>query len=230
VDEWLAQIVDEWLAQIPYGVRFGWGPAAAAALTPSAACVVIVDVLSFTTSVSVAAEAGTRVFPYPWRDESAAGFARRQQAKLAVDRQAASAQSPWSLSPAALRRAPATAAAVGTWLAQQRLGTPVRSVAVIAAGERWPDDSLRAALEDLLGAGAIIAAAGSHGAGPLSPEATATAACFRATPDIASAVAGCTSGRELIGGGFADDVTIATDLDSSRAVPVLASGAFTVAT
>lgn len=259
MDVWLAQIVDEWLAQIPYGVRFGWGPAAAAALTPSVACVVIVDVLSFTTSVTVAAEAGTRVFPYPWRDESAAGFARQQQAELAVDRKAASAESPWSLSPAALRRAPVTArlvlpspngsaiaaaaaasraivvaaclrnaAAVGSWLVQQRLGTPTRPVAVIAAGERWPDGSLRPALEDLLGAGAIIAAAGRHGAGPFSPEATATAACFRATPDIASAVAGDTSGRELIGGGFADDVTIATDLDSSHAVPILADGAFTV--
>jgi 2-phosphosulfolactate phosphatase len=35
-------------------VRFDWGPAAAGALAPSSACLVIVDVLSFTTSVTVA--------------------------------------------------------------------------------------------------------------------------------------------------------------------------------
>src|SRR5438477_189320 len=45
------------------------------------------------------------------------------------------------------------AAAVGRFL-RGALG----AVTVIAAGERWPDGSLRPALEDLLGAGAILAA------------------------------------------------------------------------
>src|SRR5512142_457449 len=93
-------------AQVSYNVRFEWGAAGAAALAPSSMCLVVVDVLSFSTSVTVAAEAGTRVYPCAWRDESAAGFARSHQAQLAVGRRSVSAARPWSLSPAALRRAP----------------------------------------------------------------------------------------------------------------------------
>lgn len=59
----------EWFSQHPHGVRFDWGLAGAAAHASSSSCLVIVDILSFTTSVTVAVEAGTRVFPYAWRDE-----------------------------------------------------------------------------------------------------------------------------------------------------------------
>ncbi|MGO4422472.1 2-phosphosulfolactate phosphatase [Streptomyces sp. MCAF7] len=89
-------------------MRFEWGPSGAQRLAPDVACLVVVDVLSFTTSVTVAVEAGTRVFPYAWRDETASAFARDRAAELAVGRRAATAASPWSLSPAVLRRAPFT--------------------------------------------------------------------------------------------------------------------------
>ena len=250
----------EWLTQSPYGVRFEWGLAGATALAPSSSCMVIVDVLSFTTAVTVAVEAGMKVFPYPWRDETAAEFARQNQAELAVGRRAASSDSPWSLSPAALRRAPFTprlvlpspngsaisaaaasgqatviaaclrnALAAGGWLAQRSLGTPGQPVTVIAAGERWPDGSLRPALEDLLGAGAVIAAMHDQGCGPLSPEAEAARACHETTADPARAVTDSASGRELAEGGFANDVAIATEIDSCRVTPVLAGQAFTAA-
>ena len=125
------------------------------------------------------------------------------------------------------------AAAVGRFLR----GSP-GPVTVIAAGERWPDGSLRPALEDLLGAGAILAALrnldGSpapdalrdSGPGTYSPEAEAARACFEATADVAAAVSGCASGRELIEGGFGDDVAIAVEIDACLMVPVLADGAF----
>lgn len=248
--------MSDWFLQQGHGVRFEWGPMGAERLAPDVACLVVVDVLSFTTSVSVAVEAGTRVFPYRWRDETALGFARDQGAELAVGRRAVTPRTPWSLSPAALRRAPFTprlvlpspngsaiaaaagdstvvagclrnATAVGRWLARQGYGTGQRPVAVIASGERWPDGSLRPALEDLLGAGAVIAALQERGAGPLSPEAAVARGSFVGGPKAADAVASCSSGLELVQGGFADDVAIATDVDCSAAVPVLRDGAFT---
>jgi 2-phosphosulfolactate phosphatase len=117
--------------------------------------------------------------------------------------------------------------AVGRWLAEHDFGTPQQPVTVIAAGERWPDGSLRPALEDLLGAGAVIAAMNEHGRSLLSPEADDARACFEATADLASAVTNSVSGRELTGTGFADDVAIATEINSCRVVPVLTGHAFT---
>ncbi|MFD4601900.1 hypothetical protein ACFWPQ_28185 [Streptomyces sp. NPDC058464] len=52
------------------------------------------------------------------------------------------------------------------------------STSVIAAGERWPDERLRAALEDLLGAGALVSELGAQGAGPPSTEAAAAKAGY----------------------------------------------------
>lgn len=242
--------------QAGHGVRAEWGPAGAERLAGGVACLVVVDVLSFTTSVTVAVEAGMNVFPYRWRDGTAAGFAEQVDAVLAVGRRAVSEASPWSLSPAALRRAPfaprlvlpspngsaiaasasgnstvvaaslRNARAVGQWLGAHGYGTIKRPVGVIAAGERWPDGSLRPALEDLLGAGAVIAALLECGGELPSPEAGMTVAAFAGTRDPRAAVASSSSGRELDEAGFADDVAIATELDVSQVVPVLMKGAF----
>ncbi|MFI9366293.1 2-phosphosulfolactate phosphatase [Kitasatospora sp. NPDC053057] len=251
----------DYLLQADHGVRFDWGPAGARHLAPQTGALVVVDVLSFTTSVSVAAEAGTRVLPYPWRDESADAFATGHDARLAVGRHAVSDRTPWTLSPAALRRAPATArlvlpspngsaisaaaqhagatvlaaclrnaTAAAAWLAAHDYGTPQRPVAVIAAGEHWPDGTLRPALEDLYGAGAVIAALRGRGCGPLSPEAAMAGAAFAASAasaGVARQVRGSVSGRELTEGGFAEDVAVAVELDASAVVPVLVDGAFT---
>ncbi|WP_431952390.1 2-phosphosulfolactate phosphatase [Actinacidiphila sp. bgisy167] len=252
---------EDWFLQTGHGVRFEWGPEGARRIGVHAACTVVVDVLSFTTAVTVAVEAGTAVHPYAWRDATAAEYARRVGARLAVGRREATGRSPWSLSPAALRRAPFTprlvlpspngstiaaaageaatvvaaclrnAGAVGAWLARHGYGVPDRPVAVIAAGERWPDGSLRPALEDLLGAGAVVAALRERAeAVTLSPEALAAAAVFAGTPDPGAALAACASGRELIGGGFPEDVAVAAELDAASVVPVLFEGAFTTRT
>jgi 2-phosphosulfolactate phosphatase len=250
--------VMNYLAQGPYGVRFEWGLAGARALAQSSSCVVVVDVLSFTTSVTVAVEAGMQVYPYAWGDQTASDFARQNQARLAVGRRAVSADTPWSLSPASLRRAPFTprlvlpspngsaicaaasgngtpviaaclrnADTVGAYLSERGYGTPKRPVAVIAAGERWPDGSLRPALEDLLGAGAVIAAIRRYGQPLLSPEAEAAQASFAATASSAAAVTNSASGTELTGNGFGEDVAIAVEINSCPLVPVLTGRAFT---
>ncbi|MFF9012709.1 2-phosphosulfolactate phosphatase [Streptomyces sp. NPDC014870] len=237
------------------GVTFGWGPTEAAALAKDAACLVVVDVLSFTTSVGVAVEAGTSVFPYRWRDGTAVAYAAERDAALAVGRSEASPETPWTLSPAALRAAPPTPrlvlpspngstiaaeaagatvvaaslrnrTAVAHWLATHGYGSESSPLAVIAAGERWPDGSLRPALEDLLGAGAVLSALRGLGPYALTPEARAAATLWEATEDPVAELHRCASGRELYEYGYPQDVAVAAEADTSETVPVLRDGAF----
>lgn len=238
-------------SQTAYRVRFDWGAVGARETAAREGVVVVVDVLSFTTAVTIAVERGIEVYAAPWSDE-AADVAAAHDASLAVGRSGTTADSPWSLSPATIAAAPFTprlvlpspngsaiaaatgartvvaaslrnARAVAAWLASQadRLG----SVTVIAAGERWPDDSLRPALEDALGAGAVVAGLIDAGL-DASPEAAAVAAMYRGTPDVGAAVAGCMSAHELIDRGFAADVEFAAECDVSTCVPVLTDDAF----
>jgi len=240
-------------------VLMEWGERGAAAICPAADYAVIVDILSFTTALSVAIDAGAEVFPYPWRDESASEFARRHDAVLAVGRSKASGPGVVSLSPASISSAPGVSRIVlpspnGSALASQLaacgpvvLGACLRNrmatarwvadrvrasqrppvIAVVAAGERWPDDSLRPAVEDLWGAGAVISALEGLGLTGLSPEARSAAAAFTAVAaSLAAELAESTSGRELDDIGFGHDVAIAADLDASASVPVLADGRF----
>jgi len=113
-----------------------------------------------------------------------------------------------------LRNASAVAAAA------RRLGGPV---GMVAAGERRPDGSLRPAVEDLIGAGAVLHALGGHP----SPEARAAVAAFLdAAPDLPSVLADCASGRELAARGLAADLRLAAERDVSRTVPRLEGRAF----
>jgi 2-phosphosulfolactate phosphatase len=96
-------------------------------------------------------------------------------------------------------------------------------IGVVAAGEQWPSGALRPAIEDLLGAGAIIAAL----AGRRSAEAAAAAAAFASMrDDLPSVLRGGLSGQELIAAGYVDDVDLAAKLDASDAAPRLVDGAF----
>ncbi len=119
------------------------------------------------------------------------------------------------------------ASAVAAWLAP-RLADGA-TVALVPAGERWPDGSLRPAVEDLWGAGAVLSELGSALGSETgwSPEAAAGAAAFRSVaPALGDALLGCASGAELAARGFADDVRIAAEHDTSTVVPVLVDGAF----
>jgi 2-phosphosulfolactate phosphatase len=213
------------------------------------ATVVVVDVLRFTTAVDVAVGHGVRVLPYRWRDPSAHELAAARGAVLADGEEGRPSLSPGSLraldpgtavvlpSPngatcaAIAAEAGATvvaaclrnATAVADWLGAHAGNGPI---AVIACGERWPDGSLRPAVEDLLGAGAVIAGL-PHGRRP-SPEAELAAAAWRAAAkgDVAELVAASSSGREQVVRGWDDDLADATQVDVSRVVPVLRDGAF----
>jgi len=234
-------------------VLFEWGPAGADAVAAGADVVAVVDVLSFTTTLTVAADKGIAVRPYPWRDETAAPFARRHDAVLAVGRREA-APGMISLSPAtvarsegvkrlvlpspngsaisarlaaggatvvgvSLRNAPAAA----SW-ARTRAGAG-GTVAVVAAGERWPDGSLRPAVEDLWGAGSFLHHLVRGEAARPTPEAGAALAAYAQVAEaLGPALRACVSGRELRDHGFPEDVETAAGSGVSEAVPVLRDG------
>lgn len=200
-------------AQDGYRLRFEWGLDGAREIATGAAVVAVVDVLSFTTTLTVAVERGAEVFPYRWRDASAAAFARNRHAVLAVSRSQAG-PGDVSLSPATVRAArpmrrlvlpspngstiahsvAAMADAVigvslrnvtaaAAWLAQ-RIGRDASTwVAVVAAGECRAGGTLRPAVEDLWGAGGFLARLAGHGIGPASPEADSAMAAYRAVGD-----------------------------------------------
>ncbi|MFJ7387863.1 2-phosphosulfolactate phosphatase, partial [Rhodococcus erythropolis] len=88
--------------QLDYGLRFDWGLRGAEAIAAGVDVAVVVDVLSFTTTLSVAADAGIDVLPFSWNDESAVDYARDADAVLAVRRSVAR-EGQISLSPKTIR-------------------------------------------------------------------------------------------------------------------------------
>jgi 2-phosphosulfolactate phosphatase len=237
--------------QAGFDARLEWGVEGARVLAGACQVVVVVDVLSFTTATEVAVGRGAVVFPFDWPDPAAAAFARRVGAELAGGRGEPSA-SRFSLSPASLLGIPAGTRLVlpspnGSAVAAALAGAGVAvlagclrnaaavavaareaggagPVAVVAAGERRPDGALRPAVEDLLGAGAVLHALG----GLPSPEARAAVAAWRRC-DLPGDLLDCASGRELAALGRAAEVRLAAEHDVSRVVPVLRDGAFTAA-
>jgi 2-phosphosulfolactate phosphatase len=95
-------------------------------------------------------------------------------------------------------------------------------VVVVVDVLRRPDGALRPAVEDLLGAGAVLHALD----GRPSPEARAAVAAFR-QHDLPHDLLACASGRELAALGRAAEVHLAAEHDVSQVVPVLRDGAFT---
>jgi 2-phosphosulfolactate phosphatase len=97
------------------------------------------------------------------------------------------------------------------------------NIGVVPAGERWPDGSLRPAIEDLLAAGAIL----SHIELPRSPEAQIARDVYRsAGHNVGDLIRASVSGRELADMGFAGDVEIALEENVSLKAPVLIDGAY----
>jgi len=225
-------------SRVPPEARCDWARNGLEAIGRGAA-VAIVDVFSFGTAVTLAVERGASVYAWPGHAAGAADFAACEQAILCTDR----SRTTFSLSPESLLRVERgtrlvlpslngaslvaaardvasavvvaslrNASAVARWLA--RWDGPI---AVIAAGERWPDDTIRFALEDWLGAGAVLAALG----GAQSSEARSAAEAFTASrARLAEILGDSVSGRELVSRGFGADVALAADYDASAVVPV----------
>jgi 2-phosphosulfolactate phosphatase len=231
--------------QVEYEVRCEWGLEGITALVPDSDVMIIVDVISFSTCVTLAAERGAWVFPYRWKDERSEIFAGMVGAILAT----ASRTDPtgFSLAPSSMLRLPPEARVVlpspnGATLslatsgcctftaclrnaqavaaAAQKLGS---RVSIIPAGERWRGGGLRLALEDWIGAGAII----HHLPGRRSPEAAAAEALFEQyAPRLGEVLLACSSGKEAAARGSPYDVELAAQVNCSRCVPQLIDGSY----
>lgn len=223
-------------SQREWACRCEWGVAGVAALAP-ADVTIVVDVFSFTTCVDVAVSRSAEILPFAWNGDGAAEFARAQRAELAGKRRRAQ----YSLAPDSYLTAPAGLRCVlpspnGAQVALAAAGAPVllagclrnaRAVAaaaqtlgttfnVIPAGERWADGSLRPALEDWLGAGAILKWLPAD----RSADAAAAVALFDHYRDtLVATLDRCGSGRELDARGHHRDKSIAAELDVSACVP-----------
>ncbi|MBA8825348.1 2-phosphosulfolactate phosphatase [Saccharopolyspora lacisalsi] len=237
-------------AQHPHGVRFDWGIDGMRNLATECPVVVVVDVLSFSTCVDVAIEAGARVLPLRWHDARGRRAAEEAGAVMAGPRGTAG----WSLSPSSLRGLHAgvllalpspngatlcaEAADLGatvftgclrntTAIAHSAAhATDGEPIGVVAAGERWNGGALRPAVEDLLGAGAITAELRKH-AVTCSSEADLAAVTYRAAAHrLGALITDGASGRELSARGFAHDVELACDTNTSSVAPRLRNGVF----
>ncbi len=232
--------------QAEFEVRCEWGEAGVTLLAPISDAIIIVDVMSFSTDVAIAAARGASVFPWKRMDNSAVEFARSINAELAGPR----GEALYSLSPASLMTIPPGTRLVlpspnGSTLSLSAGETPTLAgclrnskavaeaasshgskIAVIPCGERWASDhSLRPAVEDLIGVGAII----RHLGGSLSPEAQTAVAAFRdAEADPCSRLRECVSGKQLISRGFEQDVALAAQVDMDDGAPILRDGAYIV--
>lgn len=229
--------------QAEFEVRCEWGEQGVLQLAPISDVVVIIDVLSFSTCIDVANSRGAIVFPYQWRDESAQTFAQSINAELAEKR----GGSRYSLSPTSLlcisqgtrlvlpspngsSLSLATAATLtltgclrncrAVALAAASYG---QRIAIVPAGEKWRNGSLRPSFEDVVGAGAVI----SYLEGSLSAEARLALAAYRGVRhSLSELMKQCGSGKELIERGFEQDVDLASEIDVSDCVPTLINGSY----
>ncbi|SFR94148.1 2-phosphosulpholactate phosphatase [Microbacterium sp. cf046] len=205
--------------QSMYQVRLEWGVDGLERLAASD-IVVVVDVLRYSTNVIRRLEQGE---DHPL--DAAAHAASINGAAVAE----AAASSGALVLVGALRNASAVAVAASA--EQERRGGRT-SIAVIAAGELTGRDGaarVRFAVEDHLGAGAIVEALGSLGIDHTSPEAAVAAESFRALRRSAKHLLTASgSGLELAGQGRGDDVVAASALDAASVVPVLREGVFRV--
>ena len=108
------------------------------------------------------------------------------------------------------------------------LSTTTLAVTVVAAGERWAEESsdspIRFAVEDYLAAGAVL----SYLRFDKSPEASVCEGAFlHSRNNLLHALRDSASGRELVARGAILDIEHSARLNLYDSAPVLRDGAFT---
>lgn len=197
-------------AQSDYQVRFDWGRRGFDRLAP-AHVVVVVQTLGLTAHALSAVEHGAAL-DLAGDDDPAAALALAAEATGA------------HVVVGGLRNAAAVADHV---LAVQRSRGERTSISIVAAGYPDGDEALRFAVDDLLGAGAVIAALGDLGIDHASPDAAVAGEGFRALGGaVRHLLTASGTGRALVADGGRDGVLHAAARDAASVVPVLSDGVF----
>lgn len=200
-------------AQSDYQVRLDWGGAGLERLAP-AHIVVVVQTLGLTARALSTCERGGVLDLAPGVGADLARAAAGAGAHVVVG---------------GLRNAAAVAAHV---LDRQRARGERTSISILAVGAPGDSgtDATRFAVDDLLGAGAVIAALGDLGIDHASPEAAVAGEGFRALGGaVRHLLTASGAGRALAAEGGRDDVLAAATRDAASVVPVLDGDVFRVA-
>lgn len=229
------------MRQSLFDIRCEWGEHGMRKLAEECDVLVLIDVLSFTTSVSIACRQGASIQP-----ASGKGIDSGTELRHAVSRSEWKVDnSQYCLSPQSLtdlKEDLLLPSVNGSRLSMMPGSTPllagslrnVRAVAqaamhlgttigVVPAGERWEDDSLRPAWEDMIGAGAVI----HELKGERSPEAAVAEMAFLSVVgEIEPRMRKSVSGRELIDRGFSEDISLACELNADDYAVRLIDGAY----
>lgn len=238
-------------------LHLDWGWRGARNAADRGSIVVIVDVLRFSSAVAAATSRGATIYPCAFEGDaqeiakrhgaevasrSWSGTARYSLSPRSYHKAEAGVRVVLpSLNGAecsvrtkgaslviagALVNAPSVAAFIAEMLAET-----TDHVTVVACGERWPqpneDGALRFAIEDFIGAGAILhELPGEY----LSAEAQAAAAAYKGNKSrIGALLRDCASGRELVDKGLEQDVRDCAQIGAYAVVPILSEGAYRAA-
>ena len=225
--------------QSGYQIKFEYGLEGIKTLFDFTDIFIIVDILSFSTCVEIATSNDAKVYPFQWANEKAQEYSKEIDAILASKRNSADS---FSLSQSSLLKIPKGFKIVlpspnGSTLSLEtnnkltiagclRNAKAVaeyankygKNITVIASGEKWENNNTRFAVEDLIGAGAII----SELKGSLSPEGEIAKIVFENKKEnLLQTLKNCSSGQELILKGFESDIDLSAQLNISSCVPVL---------
>jgi 2-phosphosulfolactate phosphatase len=237
---------DAIFAQSPHKLKLDWGWRGCASAAARGEIIVIVDVLRFSTACAAATARDISIVPAAM-DEQLEALARDYRAELpppGFSRLSPDAyeqlvpgtrlvvKSPNGATcarlsegaPHVLIGALVNASTVARRITELTSSTSL-STTVIACGERWSDEHAdgkrRFAIEDYLGAGAII----SMLHGDKSAEAIVCESAFLACKDrLSELTKDCASGRELIDRRLQRDVEVAATLDLFDVAPELHDG------
>jgi 2-phosphosulfolactate phosphatase len=235
---------DSWFDQPGFRCRLEWGRDGARRAAARGDILVVVDTLRFSTCVATAVHGGAWVYPcaegeapetvalqadVDWSPEMKRTALSPMRYLDAQPGDRIVIPSPnggtcaryGRAAPAVLAGTLVNASATGAYISTL-LADSAACVTVVACGERWAehqdDGPLRFAIEDYLGAGAILDAI-PYGR---SPEADLCASAFHAVRTrIADVLWSCGSGIELRDRGREDDLRLASHIDLFSTVAIM---------